>query len=202
MFSWRWQKATTVGSHNVTITATERIRECLPNPCYGDFSDVNLQNNRFDSDFGLLLNSQLTPSPNPIRIVSGSTGTALITVRALPDFSGTVSISASPPTGWGVTLNTTSVPLNPGQNLNATMTLSIPSSTLGANYTVTVVGTSVIGGQTVTHSINMPVQVSDFTLVASPSSLNTPEGRQVSTTLTLTAVNAPTAPVALSGNIY
>jgi len=132
----------------------------------GDYFDINLNNNKLDSDFRLVPQSTMST----VYVSPGSSITTMITVAGFPDFSGTVSISGSAPSGWGLSFNTTSVSLNPSQHLNVTATISVPSSASLGNHTLTITGTSMIGGLSVTHSINVVAQVVPVILSNNPSS--------------------------------
>ena len=195
MYSYVWNTPATSGVHNVTITATETAPCCTT---YGTFYDVSTVNNRYSSDFGLIYNQTLSgiPVTGP-----GSSASTTITVGALPDFYGTVSLSGCPsgcPSGWGLSFDNGSVSLGSGQNLNVTATVTVPSSALAGNYTVNITGASTTGGQTLTHSVRIPVQVTDFKLTANPVSITTVGSSNTSvSTVTVTPSNGFTGTVTL-----
>ena len=169
-----WQTSTTFGPHNVTVTATEaEYNRTTGQFVLGQYFDINPNNQRYDSDFGLFAN------PGSMSVTSSSTVTSVIKVQALPDFFGTVSVSGSASSGWGLAFNTTSVSLNSGQNKNVTAIISVPSSTSPGSYTVAVTGTSTT--PSITHSLNIVVNVADFSLCCS-NSFSLPTGGAILST--------------------
>ncbi len=164
---------------------------------YGNYFDINLNNNKLDSDFRLVPQSM---SSTVLATPSSSISTT-VTVAGFPDFSGTVSISGSAPSGWGLSFNTTSISLNPSQHLNITATIAVPTSTPAGNYTVTVTGT----GPFSTRSINMIVLVSGFQMSLNPMAvgeycnpLGCPYSITTTSSLTVTSIGGFSGTVSLS----
>jgi subtilase family serine protease len=136
----------------------------------------------------------LSASPATLSIGNGGSGTSTITVTALNGFTGTVTLSTTAPTGWTAILSQSSI-VGSGQ---PTLNVTVPSSTSSGAYSVTVNGTS----GSLSHAISVPVQVTspDFSLTASPTSLNIRSGGSGTSTITVTALNGFTGTVTLSAN--
>ena len=194
VFDYVWNTPTSSASHNITITVTETLAAVWNT--HGTLLDINPNNNHFAADFGLvpMSNSALQSTP-------GSSVATTVTVASLPDFSGTVSISGSAPSGWGLSFNTTSVNLNPAQNKNVTATISPPLGTSAGNYAVTMTGT----GPFSTHSINIIVLVSGFQMSLNPMAvgeycnpLGCPYSITTTSSLTVTSIGGFSGTVSLS----
>src|SRR3989442_4030238 len=126
-----WQTSTTFGPHNVTVTATEaEYNRTTGQFVLGQYFDINPNNQRYDSDFGLFAN------PGSMSVTSSSTVTSVIKVQALPDFFGTVSVSVFGSSCLGLAFNTTSVSLKLLMNKNVLALISVPSSTSPGSYPV------------------------------------------------------------------
>src|SRR5256712_4477732 len=110
-------------------------------------------------DFGI------SASPTSLNVNAGSTSTSTITLTSLNNFAGTVTLSSTAsPAGLNLSLSPASVSLSSGGTSSST--LSVGSSNPGS-YTVTITGTS----GSLSHQTAVTVNIVDFRLTASPSSV-------------------------------
>ena len=130
----------------------------------------------------------IVASPASVQISAGSTGSSIVTIIPLNNFSGTVSLSLSGTTGLTSSINPTTIPDGSG---TATLTFS---ATAAGNYTVTISSSS----GTLTHTTTVGVQVFDFTLIASPTTITFLTGARGSSTVTIAALNGFTGTVNLA----
>jgi len=130
----------------------------------------------------------ITARPISVRVNAGSTGLSAISISALNNFSGTVTLYASGTTGLSTTISPGSLTGGSG-----TATLTFSSGTAG-NYTATVTSSS----GTVTHTTTVSVQVVDFTVAASLSPLTILAGVSGNSTLTITSLNSFNGAVGLT----
>ncbi len=100
-------------------------------------------------------------------------------ITALNHFSGSVSLSVSGTAGLSPAVSPASLPGGSG-----TATLTFSSSTAG-NYTATITSSS----GTLTHTIVVSVQVVDFAVAASPTTITVLAGATGNSTITVTAMN-------------
>ncbi len=111
--------------------------------------------------------------------------------------SFTVFLSSAPSSGLTANISPTSVSLS-SANPTATATLSFSASTNG-NYNVFVSGSASGLPNAPTHSLTVTVQVTDFTVTASPSTIAPPFGvTSGSSTITVTGLNGFTGTVTLT----
>jgi hypothetical protein len=131
----------------------------------------------------------LSPSPTSLTVSAGSSITSTLTLSSLSGLNGTVNLTAlANPSGPGLTLNPTDVVLK-NQQTNSSI-LSFSSALIG-NYTVTVTGVS----GNLSRSAILTVRVVDFKISSAVTSIVSPAGSNVSSTVTLTGING------YSGNI-
>ena len=170
--------ATVAGNYGLTITGTSGS---LTHSVTVVFSFV---------DFSV------SASPSPMGVPKGSSGSSTITVSGSNGFMGSVSVSASVPSGLTASFSASSVMLNPGVASNSTvLTVSAGSSTPLGAYTVTVMGTS----GSLSHSISIVVNVvGDFSISAPKLSYTMNTRSQVSETVSLSILNSFTGTVSLS----
>ena len=143
------------------------------------------------SDFGLAAN------PSSVSTTQGSSGSSTISVTASNGFSGNVALSTSGlPAGASASFSSSSV----GAGGQAALTLATGSAAAGT-YQVTVSGTS----GTLTHAAPISWTIAagggsnpDFSLVASPGSVSTPQGGSGSATLSVAGSNGFAGTVTLS----
>jgi len=126
-------------------------------------------------------------------IITGSSGTSIITVTSQDGFIGDVSLTANPSAGLTATLNPPSV-IGSG---TSTLTLS---ATAAGTYTVTVSGTSGALSHTtsvVTVTVTLPPPP-DFSISASRPSMSIQAGDNAASTITFTSLNGFTGIVSTS----
>jgi uncharacterized membrane protein len=143
-------------------------------------------------------------SPATSTVAQGSYTAITVSMNSLNGFAGSVNLNAS------ITPNiaNSNIGLNPSSsslftgNAFATLTISVPGNAAVGTYTLKVTGTS---GQ-LSHSANSILQVTipqppDFTLQASPSSINVTRGSADTSTITLTSVGGFSGVVNVSATI-
>jgi hypothetical protein len=135
----------------------------------------------------------ISASPSSLTLTQGGSGTSTVTATAVNGFTGSVNLSVTGcPSGATCSLPT---PVTP--TAASTLTVLTTPGTSTGTFTLTVSGTS----GTLTHSTTLSLTVNpapaDFTISASPSTLNV--DRSSSGTYTITIGNVTgSAPVALS----
>ena len=133
----------------------------------------------------------ISASPSSQAVTVGSNTTYTTTVGALNGFSGSVGLTISGlPTGATASFSPTSVT---GSG-NSTLSVSASSSTPAGSYTLTITGTS--GG--LVHSTTVTLNVTDFTISATPSSQTVMAGNSTNYNATIGALNGFSGNVALT----
>jgi len=134
----------------------------------------------------------ISASPASLSVNSGSTATSTITLTSLNSFAGTVTLSsAGSPAGLNLSLSPASVSLSSGGT--GTSTLSVSSATPGS-YTVTITGTS----GSLSHQTTVTVNVVDFSIAASPSSVTISPGSSATSTISLKSLGGFAGTITLS----
>jgi subtilase family serine protease len=128
-----------------------------------------------------------------VTIPAGTTGTNSVTVTSIDGYSSPVTLTLSDSLGFA-TLPTPTIITPTG---TATMSITVPAGTADTTDTVTVTGTA---GSTVhTTTFTLTVTNPDFSVSASPNSVNVPIGGQGATsTVTVTAKDGFTGSVSLT----
>ncbi len=132
--------------------------------------------------------------PSTINVQQGASGTSTIILSSLNAFSGTVSLTISAPSGISLSLNTTSIFLDQSRNQGAFLTVNVGSLVPIGNYTVRVYEAS----GSLQYSTTIAVQVSNFGLTVTPSTLSAQKGGSGSVTLVLTSLNGYSGPASFS----
>src|SRR5439155_611760 len=134
----------------------------------------------------------LTASPNPIEVSPGSFVTTAVSVTALNGFSGTVSLTASTPTGLTAVLSPNTITGSGSALVNVTASSGITAGTFAINVT----GVS----SPLSHVIQVKVTVlpSDFRITAAPSALTARPLENATSTLTISSLNGFAGSVTLS----
>jgi subtilase family serine protease len=125
----------------------------------------------------------LSTSPASVSIVQGRQGTSTISIRPANGFSGSVTLSAADlPSGV-----TAAFSPNPATS-SSTLTLTAGATAVTGTATVTITGTS--GSLTRTTTLSLSVNgTPSFTLSTSPASVSIVQGRQGTSTISITPAN-------------
>jgi hypothetical protein len=135
----------------------------------------------------------LSRSPTSLTLTQRGSGTSTITATALNGFSGSVALAVTGcPSGA-----TCSVPSPVTPTASSTLTVNTTASTATGTFTLTVTGTSGSLVHTTTVSLTVNPAAGDFTISASPSTLNVSRSSSGHYTVTIGAVSG-SAPVNLS----
>ncbi len=172
----------TAGTYTATLTVTDNANLTDPNPPMRKVT-VNPA-----PDFSV------TASPVSRSVVQGGNIPYTITVNALNGFTDTVNFSIS-----GLPANATAgfVPASVTGSGSSTLTVNTAANTPVGTYTLTVTGTTA----TLTHSVNVTLNVTsagDFSLSASPTTLQISRGGTGTDTISVSSLNGFTGPVILS----
>src|SRR2546427_2477601 len=156
--------STTTGTYTVTVVATSGS------------AAQSVQVTVRVTDFMVSAQSSLT-------VTSGSATTSTITLTSFGNFSGDVDLSESvtPSTGLTVSCDPASVFLSSGSSANSTCTLT---SSTPNTYTVTITASS----GSLSHTATITVGVRDFTISASPTTVNVQAGSSGTSSITLRSV--------------
>jgi len=147
----------------------------------------------------------LTPTPQSMTVVQGSSSTATITVNSLDNFTGTVSLSTIVAANIA---NTTTASVNPaslsvaaGNSASSLLTVQASQSTPTGTYSVTVKGTSgtLVHLLSVTFVITAPPP--DFGISASPTSMSLALSSSGTATITLQSLYSFNATVGLTSSV-
>ena len=133
----------------------------------------------------------LSASPATVTLPVGGSGTATVTVTGISGFRGVVSLSAS---GQPSGVTASFVPASVQATGTSTLTFTASQSATPGSYPITLSGT--YGGTTLTTS--MTLNVTDFTLAASPASFSLSPGGSKTTAISLTPLYGFTGSAALS----
>ena len=138
----------------------------------------------------------ISANPSSINAYAGTPGTSTITLGSLNMFSGSVALSASPPSGFTATLNPTSVSLSSGSTTTSTLTVSLAGAPSAGTYTVTVTGSS----GALSHQVNVQVSYpGDFTVTPTGSVYGIyPQAWWGSSGASVAAVNGFTGTISLT----
>ncbi len=130
----------------------------------------------------------ISASPTELTTIAETTTTAIISVNPTASFIGTVYLTAIGTNNLQTTISPATI--NPNSE-TSTLTILAPSA---GNYTATITATS----GPLTHSLNLTIQATDFTINADPDTATARVNTQTTTTITIEAVNHFSGTVALS----
>jgi len=137
----------------------------------------------------------LSASPVMVSVVQGSSGTSTITSAVFNGFNSAVSLTAAgQPTGVTVGFSPTSIT---GTG-TSTMTMTVASSTVAGTYPITVTGTSGSISETTRVWLSVTGPNPNFTIGASPSSIQVARGSSGTSTIATTISGGFNAAIALS----
>jgi uncharacterized membrane protein len=132
-------------------------------------------------------------SPSSQTVTPGTGTSYTVSTTALNGFTGVISLSVSGfPSGASATFNPTSI----SGTGSSTLTVTTSSSTPGGTYPLTITGTS--GTVSHTTTVTLVVAAPDFTISATPSSLNVTRGTNGTYTVNIGAVSGFSGTVSLS----
>jgi len=138
-----------------------------------------------------------TISANPTNqtVPAGSTAKSQIILSSTNGFSGTISLTTSPPPlcvscpGWSI--NPSSVTLSAGGTATSTLTFYTYAGSPASTWVVSVTGTS----GSLSHSVSVTFTIvpsgstSDFAMTANPNSLTIPAGSSGTSSIVVTSLN-------------
>jgi hypothetical protein len=184
--------------------------DCVPSQaCYNPAADLNGDGTTDIIDVGVVsrffqainygaTSFGLTSSATSLTVQAGGSSSSTITLASLFNYAGTIGLTATvSPSGPAASLNPTSVTVNAGGSSPSTLTVSASSSTALGFYTVTVNATS--GSRT--HTINLSVDLVDFTLSANPSDFSVHNGSSGTSTISVLPLNGFTGIVSLTASV-
>jgi len=137
-------------------------------------------------------------SPGSLSLAAGGSGTSTISTAVAAGSAASVSLSASGvPAGATATLSPTSV------NAGGSATLTVDAGTAAAgSYTLTITGTE--GSATHSTSVSLTISATpppnDFSISASPASLNVQQGGSATSTISTAVVSGSAEALALSAS--
>jgi uncharacterized membrane protein len=145
-------------------------------------------------------NYTISASPSSLTIQQGNQSTSTITTTISGGFNSAISLSASgAPSGTIVSFNPNPIPA-PGAGSSA-MAVTVGASTPTGTYPITVSGNG--GGIQQNTTVTLTVtaqQQPNFTISASPSSLNIQQGNQGTSTITTTISGGFNSAISLSAS--
>jgi hypothetical protein len=194
----KWSVAAWPGSNlsqQVTLTGTRLTMLVGTNKVTGDYTTVAFLGVTQGSASP---NFAVSASPSTFSIQQGNQGTSIITTTISGGFNSSITLSASgAPSGTTVSFNPNPIPA-PG-NGSSTMTITVGSSTPVGTYPITVTGSG--GGIQQNTTVTLTVtSAPNFTIAASPSSLNVQQGNQGTSTITTTISGGFNSAIALSAS--
>jgi hypothetical protein len=142
----------------------------------------------------------LSANPNPLAVAVGRSASTVVSVDTFNLFTGNVSftstvsasLNSSGPAPTTV-LTPTTLFIKPGGTGSSTLNVTAATTTTG-NYTVAVSGSN----GTISRTVHVAVYVTDFGIVANPSSLNVSVGSSGQSTISLSSINGFTSNVSLT----
>ena len=152
-------------------------------------------------------NFGISASPSTLAFNTGSSGSTTINVQSINGFGGSVALSAnSNDPNLQFAFNPTSVTPGQGGIASSTLTITDPNLCDSGTSTVNVSGQASPTGSPLTHTVPVSVTVSptcppDFSLAASPTSVNVQNGNSGSTTITAASINGFSGNVALTASV-
>ena len=99
----------------------------------------------------------ISTSPSTISVQNGSLGSSNITVTSVNGFSGKVSLSTYPPSGWNASLNSSSLVVPLGGSNQSVLSVTTSSAAKAGTYNVTVAGSS----GSLNHNASLTVTIFD-----------------------------------------
>jgi subtilase family serine protease len=142
-------------------------------------------------------NFSLSASPSSVTVAQGSSGHSTITSTVTGGFNSAISLTATgQPSGVTVSFNPSSIT---GAG-SSTMTMTVAASTVTGTYAITVKGTSGSIAQTTTVTLTVTGTNPNFTISASPNSLNITRGSSGTSTITTAISGGFNSAISLSAS--
>jgi len=143
-------------------------------------------------------NFTISAAPTSLSIQQGNQGTSTITTTISGGFNSAISLSASGvPSGTTVSFN--SNPISAPGSGSSTMTITVGASTPTGTYPITVTGNG--GGIQQNTTVTLTVTAApNFTISASPASLNVVQGNQGTSTITTSISGGFNSAITLSAS--
>lgn len=136
----------------------------------------------------------LSVAPNPLNIVTASSGSATVTITQINGFSNPVNLGVSGlPAGATATFSPASA------MTSSVLTINVGAAPAGT-YNVTISGSSNAFVHTATLALTVTVPAPNFSLSVAPSSLTVTQASSASTTITVAPVAGFNSTVALSAS--
>jgi len=140
--------------------------------------------------------------PSRLTVAEGASALSTITLTGLDGFSSPILLTTFSPYGLQSSVNPADVTLSKTMNLvTAGLNVTVPATLVpGSFYYVTVTGTNGI----LAHSVNVPVIVTgpDFTISADPTFLTIEQGKNATSTISLSSLDGFQGTVELSANSF
>jgi len=141
----------------------------------------------------------LTASTPSLSVMQGNSGTTVITSTVINGFDSVISLSATgQPAGVTVSFNPTSIT---GAG-TSTMTIAVGSSVANGKYIIKVEGTSGSTTEIVAVTLIVTTPPPNFTVSASPTTINVATGSSGTTTITTAVSGGFNSPISLSATGY
>jgi endoglucanase len=142
-------------------------------------------------------NFTLSASPASLNVVRGTSGTSTVSIARTGGFTGSVDLSVSGlPTGV-----TAGFSVDPTTGNSSVLTLTASATATLGNATVTISGVGTPGTRSTTLALTVSPQVTpNFSLSASPATLNVVRGTSGTSTIAITRTGGFTASVDLSAS--
>jgi hypothetical protein len=142
----------------------------------------------------------LTLNPSSMTMVANTSVTSSIGVTSINGFTGTVGLSLSF-LGAKLVASISPTSVTVPANSVAHSTLSVAAGNTLGSYTIIFLGVSSDHGKTTYSSAELTVQVvssQDYSITASPNTINSPTGSTNTTVITITSINGYTGNVSLT----
>jgi hypothetical protein len=176
------------GNYFVTLFATYSYFN--PNTSFTSTLAATLTLQVIVTDFSVSAN------PTMLNIQQGASAPTTLTLGSLNGFTGTIGLSGPTITGIAYSFAPGTVTLTAGSSGTSTFTVTVNSGFAIGNYSIIVTATT----GSLSHTIRVTVQVSNFGFSESANTLLVPVGGSGSVTVTATSVNGYNAPVNLIVN--
>jgi hypothetical protein len=196
--------SSTVAGSGLLFTATYNVVSKSPG------INVNLMNvvisngtgtpdseNTLNATFSNFTDFGITASPASLQTPAGVSAMSTITLTSFGGFTDFITFTVTPSAGLTASTTDAGLLLNPDSTASTTLTVSAPVS---GSYSVDVTGTG--SNPAFTHTVTVPVLVAppDFTISASPNTLNIPPATSGTSTISVGIISGFSGTVMLSAS--